>query len=116
MNTPAPLAARYVQACGTVAVTLHQPGRTRRSPHHVIIGRLLGEMQARSTVHHYRVEGSDGVLYLAPPAWLAPACRIEVSNACITARLRDPSFAIVTAMVAKLKRSGLISPLPGEVA
>ena len=33
-------------------------------------GRLLGAMFSRGDVHHFRVEGDDGVLYLTPPHWL----------------------------------------------
>jgi hypothetical protein len=81
---PAPLEARYVRARYPVQVTLHQPGLTENSPGRQITGQLLGEMRARGTLHHYRVAGDDGVLYFAPPSWLAPQSRLVVVWAGLT--------------------------------
>ena len=46
-------------------------------------GRLLGAMYARGQVHHFRVEGDDGQLYLTPPAWLVGTPPLLVSAAAL---------------------------------
>ena len=67
MSAPAPVAAGYVRAKRAVPVFVDQPVEegVRR-----FRGRLLGAMFSRGDVHHFRVEGDDGVLYLTPPHWL----------------------------------------------
>lgn len=73
---------RYVRAAASVWVTLKQP--LRRKQHRVITGRLLGELHVFGALHHYRVLATDGVVYLAPPAWLARTSRLAVVQAGLT--------------------------------
>jgi hypothetical protein len=64
---PAPTG--YIRARRAIPVTVHQPideHGTRQFQ-----GRLLGAMCARGVIHHYRVEGDNGHLYLTPPGWIA---------------------------------------------
>ncbi len=73
---------RYLRAAASVCVTLKQP--LRRGQHRIITGRLLGERHVFGALHHYRVLATDGVVYLAPPAWLARASRFAVVQAGLT--------------------------------
>jgi hypothetical protein len=66
---PAP--AGYVRARRAIPVTVHQPIEEHGTRQ--FQGRLLGAMYARGMLHHYRVEGDDGHLYLTPPGWVAEA-------------------------------------------
>jgi len=69
-TTPTDRTARYIKAARPVPTTITRPGKTARSPNIVIQGQILGRMMLGTTVHHYRVAGADGVLYLCPPHWL----------------------------------------------
>ena len=84
MSTTTPLAAGYVRARRSVPVLVDQP-MSNRLPNRRFRGKLLGAMWARGSVHHFRIEGDDGRLYLAPPTWivgpppiLVPAATMEV--------------------------------------
>jgi hypothetical protein len=64
---PAPLDARFVPVLTPVEVTFHRPRHALDGT----TGTLLGAMYARGKLHHYRVRGGNGVIYFAPPGWLA---------------------------------------------
>jgi hypothetical protein len=59
----------YIRARRAIPVTVHQPIEEHGTRQ--FQGRLLGAMYARGVIHHYRVEGDDGHLYLTPPGWMA---------------------------------------------
>lgn len=73
---------RYIRAAASVCVTLKQP--LNRRQYRTITGRLLGELHVFGALHHYRVLATDGVVYLAPPAWLVRASRFAVVQAGLT--------------------------------
>jgi hypothetical protein len=59
----------YIRARRAIPVTVHQPIEEHGTRQ--FQGRLLSTMYARGVIHHYRVEGDDGLLYLTPPGWVA---------------------------------------------
>lgn len=69
-HTPSERDARYVRAAVAVEVELHQP--LRRGRHRTIHGKLLGETRVNGRLHHYRVQATDGVVFITPPDWLTP--------------------------------------------
>lgn len=95
---------RYARAAASIWVTLKQPLHRKR--HRVITGRLLGELHVSGALHHYRVLATDGVVYLAPPAWLAPASRFAVVQAGLTVP-KDPHIDLFPDTVVEL---GALSP------
>ena len=68
MSDPTLLGDRYVAATQPVTVRFRLPQSDRRR-RVFVTGILKGAMHMRGAIHHYRVAGSDGVLYLAPAAW-----------------------------------------------
>ena len=97
-----PLGERYVRATSKATVTLHQP--LPRKQRRVIIGRLLGEMHARGALHHYRVQDANGVVYLAPPTWLALESRLDVVQAGLTVLGEMPRVDFTEAIKALAKQ------------
>jgi len=100
-TTPELRETRYVRTTSTLTVELHQPvapGKVR-----TIAGRVLGEMQVDGVLHHYRVATDDGAVYLAPPEWLAPECRLAVVQAGLTVR-EDLAAGMFVAAFAELTR------------
>ena len=82
MSDPTLLGDRYVPATLAVTVRFYIPAKCQaaekgqRRRELMIEGTLKGAMHMRGAVHHYRVAGNDGVLYLAPVAWF-PAGHVE---------------------------------------
>ncbi len=86
------LAMQTVRAREPVHVTVHQPTPEGTYP---TTGRLLGEVWARGSLHHYRVSLGCFVL-LAPPHWLA----LESFQAVLDAGLSLPDSACLAEAVA----------------
>ncbi len=78
ISAPAPLGDRYVAAAVPTTVRFYIPAKCQaaekgqRRRELTIEGTLKGAMHMRGAVHHYRVAGNDGILYLAPVAWFPP--------------------------------------------
>ncbi len=64
-------ASGYVPAPSPVRVVVRQP--VKPEGHKRLTGTLLGSMFDRGQVHHHRISMGDGVLLLAPPAWVLDA-------------------------------------------
>jgi hypothetical protein len=109
-TTPPPLGDRYVPA--TVAVTVRfrvpQSDRRRRV---FVTGTLKGAMHMRGAVHHYRVAGADGVLYLAPVAWFPPGHVEWFTKAAFVQREDPAKQAQINALIAKLVSLSMAEPV-----
>ena len=70
--TPAQLHDHYIPASHPVPVRFYIPAKDRRRRPEMVEGLLNGVMHMRGAIHHYRVAGTDGILYLAPPQWFVP--------------------------------------------
>ncbi len=72
----------FVRATHPVAVELHQPVASGESvaPAKHITARVLGAMHVDDQVHHYRVVGGDGVLFLVPPEWIELRLTVETQS------------------------------------